>query len=217
MAGTSGAGKTTTARRLSERLGIPHTEIDSLFHGPNWEPLPSFQADVDAFTSQDAWVMEFQYNSVHPVLAQRADTLVWLHFRRTTVMRRLISRTVRRRLTRQELWNGNVESPLHMILTDRDHIVRWGWRTHAGRQQQVRDAIAANPHLQLVELRDQREGRPLARCPLGSEGGLLPGALSQMLHTCAVFATGRQDYNRSASWAAIASRSSASVSRSSAA
>ncbi len=33
VAGTSGAGKTTVARRVAAVLSIPHIEIDALFHG----------------------------------------------------------------------------------------------------------------------------------------------------------------------------------------
>jgi adenylate kinase family enzyme len=157
VAGSSGAGKTTTCNRLAERLGLARVEIDGLFHGPGWEPRESFAADVDAFTQGPAWVIEWQYRSVRPLLAARADTLVWLDFRRTTVMTRLIRRTVIRRLRRVELWNGNLEPPLWTFFTDRDHIVRWGWRTHADKPAQVREVVAANPHLQVIVLRSQRE------------------------------------------------------------
>src|SRR3712207_7517851 len=34
VAGTSGSGKTTLAARIGRELGIPHVEIDALFHGP---------------------------------------------------------------------------------------------------------------------------------------------------------------------------------------
>jgi hypothetical protein len=54
-------------------------------------------------------------------------------------MRQVIRRTVRRRLSRQVLWNGNREPPLWTLLTDRDHIVRWAWRTH---RRRVDDAMA---------------------------------------------------------------------------
>lgn len=34
VAGTSGAGKTTLARRTAAVLDIPHIELDALYHGP---------------------------------------------------------------------------------------------------------------------------------------------------------------------------------------
>ncbi len=44
VAGTSGAGKTTVARRVSVLLDIPHIEIDALFHGPGWTPQGTFES-----------------------------------------------------------------------------------------------------------------------------------------------------------------------------
>lgn len=69
VAGTSGAGKTTFARRLAEELNIPHVEIDALFHGPNWTPRESYEADVRRFVETPAWVTEWQYRVVRDLLA----------------------------------------------------------------------------------------------------------------------------------------------------
>ncbi|WHF21065.1 hypothetical protein QJS66_12400 [Kocuria rhizophila] len=42
VAGSAGAqGKTTLCREIARRSGIPHTEIDALFHGPGSSPAPS--------------------------------------------------------------------------------------------------------------------------------------------------------------------------------
>jgi len=125
VAGTSGSGKTTLAATVGEVLGLPHVEIDALFHGPGWTPRASFIADVDAFTRQDRWVTEWQYSAVRDLLADRADLLVWLDLPRVRVMRQVIRRTLRRRVRRQPLWNGNLEPALWTVLRDPDHIVRW--------------------------------------------------------------------------------------------
>ena len=40
VVGNSGSGKSTLARELAASLGVPHLELDSVYHQPGWEPLP---------------------------------------------------------------------------------------------------------------------------------------------------------------------------------
>ncbi|MGW4944408.1 AAA family ATPase [Actinoplanes sp. NPDC004185] len=166
MAGTSGSGKTTLAARIAVALQIPHTEIDSLFHGPQWTPRPTFEADVHRVTAEPAWVVEWQYTSVRAHLAGRADLLVWLDLPRALVMRQVIRRTVIRRLRREKLWNGNVEAPLWTILTTKDHIVRWAWQTHGTAKDQVLTLMRERPGLDVVRLRSRDEIERWLRGPL---------------------------------------------------
>lgn len=35
--GTTGSGKSTVAKKLSEKLNVPHIQLDFLFWKPNWE------------------------------------------------------------------------------------------------------------------------------------------------------------------------------------
>lgn len=157
VAGVSGAGKTTLAGQLARILDLPQTELDSLYHGPNWTPRAGFADDVDQRTSVPGWVIEWQYRQVRRMLAGRADTLVWLDFPVRVSMTRLIRRTVRRRLRGEELWNGNVESPLWTIFTDRDHIIRWGWRTRHTLKALVPTLEGTFPGLQVVRLTSPAE------------------------------------------------------------
>lgn len=158
VAGASGVGKTSVARRIEQRLGLPHTEIDALFHGPNWTMLPGFVESVEAFSAEERWVTEWQYaTQLGDLLTSRADTLVLLDYSVATHMSRLVRRTLRRRLWRIELWNGNVEPPLHTILTDPEHIVRWGWKGRARVRRRTDAAGQAWPTLRVVRLRSQGE------------------------------------------------------------
>ncbi len=176
VAGVSGTGKTTAAARIAEVLGSEHIEIDALFHGENWVPRPTFAADVDAFTSQETWVTEWQYSSARPLLAARADLMVWLDLPFRVTLWRLVRRTLRRRFSRQTLWNGNREAPLHTFFTDPDHVVRWAITTRHRLRTAVPDAATAHPGLVVVRLRTQREvdtwvtrlGLSSARQPPGS-------------------------------------------------
>ncbi|WP_174777043.1 AAA family ATPase [Cryobacterium lactosi] len=158
VAGVSGTGKTTLAARIAGLTGGAHTEIDALFHGPNWVQRPDFLDDVRAFIAAESWTTEWQYSVARPLLAESADLLVWLDlpFLRVTLPR-VIRRTIRRRVHREALWNGNVEPPLHTVFTDREHIVRWAVSTRRNYHQRVPQLALEHPHLVVVRLRSQRE------------------------------------------------------------
>lgn len=166
VAGTSGSGKTTLAARISEGLGVRHVEIDGLFHGPGWTPRETFEAEVEAFSAEPDWVTEWQYSVVRERLSQRADLVVWLDLRRATVMRRVVQRTVCRRLCRQVLWNGNIEPPLWTVFTDREHIVRWAWSTHHKDAQRIVAVQQQRPDLVIVRLRDRHAVEKWVNGPL---------------------------------------------------
>jgi adenylate kinase family enzyme len=158
VAGVSGSGKTTLAARIAAIVDAPHTEIDGLYHGEEWMPRPQFLDDVRALVSQDAWTTEWQYSDARPILAERADLLVWLDvpFLRLTLPR-VTARTLRRRLTRQELCNGNIEPPLHTFFTDREHIVRWAISTRNKYRDRMPRLQAQHPDLVIVRLRSPHE------------------------------------------------------------
>lgn len=157
VAGVSGSGKTTLAGRISEALGIPHTEIDALYHGPNWKPRAEFDDDVRQLVAGDAWVTEWQYSSARPLLAERAELLVWLDPPYRQTLWRVVRRTARRRARRERLWNGNVEPPFWRSLLDPEGIIRWSIATRHKYAAQVPQALTDHPHLVAVRLRSQRE------------------------------------------------------------
>ena len=157
VAGTSGSGKTTLAARIGSLLDIEHIQIDSLFHGPNWTPRPTFESDVGEFLARPSWITEWQYSSVRDRLADRAELFLWLDLPRRTVMRQVIVRTFRRRFGRTVLWNGNIEPPLHRIFFDRDHIVRWAWNTSRLTAERVQRLSVRCPELTIVRLRSHSE------------------------------------------------------------
>lgn len=137
---------------IADELGIAHTEIDGLYHGPGWVPRESFGADVERLAAQDSWVTEWQYPLARPLLLERADLMVWLDLPVAAVLRQVTARTIRRRLSRQVLWNGNREAPLLSILTDRDHIIRWSWRTRHSSGHRVSLVSDTHPLLPVVRL-----------------------------------------------------------------
>ena len=158
VSGISGAGKTTLARALGERWGLPAHELDALHHGPGWVPRPEFAADVRRFAAGDRWITEDQYHGVlGDLLWERADTVIWLDLPRRTIMWRVIRRTVTRLVLRTELWNGNRERLLDLARPS--HPIRWAWSRAESRSRETAKRAARFPRVTVVRLRTSGEAR----------------------------------------------------------
>jgi adenylate kinase family enzyme len=150
--GGSGAGKTTLAIAVAERLGLPHTEIDALYHGPGWVPREEFLDDVRALATRERWITEWQYADARPILLERCDLLVWLDLARAVTTWRVVRRTWRRRFRSEVLWNGNREGPLWHIVHDHEHIVRWAWSSHPRAAERIETVLRERRDLPVVRL-----------------------------------------------------------------
>jgi adenylate kinase family enzyme len=168
ITGASGSGKSTLRQAISTVLSLPTVELDALHHGPKWTIRPSFIDDVDRFTADPDWVTEWQYSAVKPLLLSRSDVLVWLDHTRWTVMHRVVRRTLRRRLFKQQLWNGNYEPPLRTLFTDPEHIIRWSWSSYQRRRREALDVALTHDQLAVVQLCGQRQVDTWIRGPLAA-------------------------------------------------
>ncbi len=148
VVGCSGAGKSTLSRRLAQRLGYRHVELDALFHQPNWQPLPTeqFQQATRDALHGDGWIAEGNYSAVRPLVRERSDMVIWLDLPRHKVMRQVIWRTLRRLATHEELWNGNRERWGNLFkLNPRQSILAWTWTRHAVYRQRYSEEMRNTP------------------------------------------------------------------------
>ena len=97
--GSSGSGKSTFARRLSDATGIPFVSLDALFWKPGWQPseASTFESCVAETTRQPRWVMDGNYISqgAGNLRRQLADTVIWFDLPRRTCMAGILRRIVR--------------------------------------------------------------------------------------------------------------------------
>jgi energy-coupling factor transporter ATP-binding protein EcfA2 len=154
VVGTSCSGKTTLARALAVRLGHPYTELDALFWGPAWQPVPRelFDARVAEAVAGAHWVLDGGYSTVRPRIWARADTVVWLDYALPTVLGRWALRTVRRIRSREEFWpgTGNRESPRNALR--RDGLLWWILSTHRRRRRTMASQLADRPEIRVIRL-----------------------------------------------------------------
>ena len=170
VTGTSCSGKTTLARELARRLGVPHVEFDALFWGPDWTPVPpeTFRHRLTLALAADAWVSDGGYESSRDITWSRVDTVVWLDYPMRTVLARWARRTVRRIRTQEEFWpgTGNRESLRNALR--RDGLLWWILSTHRGRRRRMLQRMRDRTDLRWIRLRSPKETTAwLATVPVG--------------------------------------------------
>lgn len=150
---TSGAGKTTLARRLAAHYGVPHVELDSLHHLAGWAPNPDFESDVAAALREPGWIVDGNYHGrLRSLVTDAADLVVWLDLPIWVCTWRMATRTAGRRLRREELWNGNRET-FHNAVLARDGLFRYALSTYRRRRREMPARLRGRT---VVHLRSQR-------------------------------------------------------------
>jgi len=168
VVGNSGSGKTTFGRQLASALGLRFVELDAIYHQPDWEPLPRevLRRRVAEIVAEDAWVVDGNYSAVRDLVLARADTIVWLDLSRLTVTRQIVWRTLRRAITRAELWNGNRESWRAVLSRDpAKSIILWSWTRHT-RYRERYAKLTADPsyaHLNVLRISSTSQAQRLVR------------------------------------------------------
>jgi len=156
VVGTTGSGKTTVAREIARRLGIEHIELDALFWKPDWGQTPDdeFLPAVDEATRDERWVLDGNYSRTRPIVWPRADTVVWLDYRFPRVFAQLLWRTIRRSITKEELWSGCREG-FRVSFFSRESILIWCLQTYWRRRRNYPELFSRPEyeHLRLIHLR----------------------------------------------------------------
>jgi adenylate kinase family enzyme len=162
VVGTSGSGKTTMAQHLAQHLSIPHIELDALHWDPDWTPVPReiFRQRVSEALQGEAWTTDGNYSAVRDVVWGRADTVVWLDYPLPVILWRVTTRTIRRIVKQEELWNENREQ-FGMAFFNRDSIILWALRTYRRRKREypILFSKPEHAHLDVVHLKSPSAAR----------------------------------------------------------
>jgi adenylate kinase family enzyme len=159
VVGTSCSGKTTLARAISRRLAVPHVELDAIFWGRDWTPIPTplFRARLERALAGEDWVADGGYAAVRDITWARVETIVWLDYPLRTVLGRWARRTIARIRSHEEFWagTGNRESVRHTVR--RDSLLWWILTTHRRRRRSHLAAMATATNVAWVRLTSPAE------------------------------------------------------------
>jgi adenylate kinase family enzyme len=164
--GTSGAGKTTLARKIAGPLGLPHIELDAINWQAGWRDLdrhdqPEFVRRVAQAIQAERWVADGNYGAVRDMLWRQATHLVWLDYERPVIMARVIARSVRRAALGREVWFGTGNREHWRDFMRPSHPIRWAWSTWRQRRRETEERLRRPEfaHLLVFRLRRPAEAR----------------------------------------------------------
>lgn len=159
--GTTGAGKSTLAAQLAQRLDTSCVDLDVLNWEANWQQVSTevFRERVTEATQPERWVIAGNYSKARDLIWAQADTLIWLDYPFALVIWRLFRRTVKRVVTQEDLWGtGNRETWSKQFFS-RDSLFVWAVKTHRKYRRSI-DQVLAQPeyaHLQLIRFTSFRQ------------------------------------------------------------
>src|SRR4051812_43880374 len=117
IVGCAGSGKTRLAAALALGTSLPHVERDELGELGSAE----YRRAVEEAVAAEAWIFDGAPYWVESIVYRRADTVLALDYRKWTVMRRVIWRSLR--------------SPDARSWFDPTHPVRWAWSVWGERRR----------------------------------------------------------------------------------
>jgi adenylate kinase family enzyme len=151
--GSGGAGKSTLAVRVAERLALPVVHLDARYWQPGWVPMPAdaWRRDVEALIAMPAWVMDGNYGGTLDVRLAASDTVVFLDLPRLVCLWRIVRRAIQHRgRSRPDMAPGCPEQVTW-------EFVRWVWTYPTRRRPDVLRRLAAlPPTTRVIVLRSQR-------------------------------------------------------------
>ncbi|MEA2672915.1 MAG: hypothetical protein QOI92_107 [Chloroflexota bacterium] len=156
--GSGGSGKSTFARKLAARTGLPLIQLDHLYWLPGWQEPPEdeWQARHAELIAGDRWIIDGNYGSTMVARLAVADTVVFLDLPRLVCLW-----SVLRRLALAGRFGRPSQVPGLSDKIDRAFLA-WIWNYPKDKRPEVLARLAQLPPTTTIhQLRSRRAAREL--------------------------------------------------------
>ncbi len=150
--GCGGAGKSTLARRLGEKLGLPVVHLDKLWWREGWTHIAQeeFDAALLAEVQKDCWIIDGNYNRSMPMRLQYCDTIIYLDFSRIACLTGVCKRILTSYGTvRPDMGEGCCERIDFEFL-------KWVWNFNARHREKYYKMLNETENVETIVLKNRR-------------------------------------------------------------
>ena len=150
--GCGGAGKSTLARVLGEKTGLPVVHLDKLFWRPGWENITREEFDRlhrEALAGEK-WIMDGNFDRTMAERMDSCDTVIYLDFSRVTCLLGV----VRRILTTY----GKVRPDMGEGCPERFdwEFLQWVWNFNKNKREKICRLLEQHPQKEIIILKNRR-------------------------------------------------------------
>jgi len=131
--GSGGAGKSTLATQIGDKLNLPVYHLDALFWKPGWvEPAKEEWIEIqENICSKEEWIADGNYGGTMELRLIKCDTVIFLDLPRMTCVFRALKRSITyRNRTRPDMAENCPEK------IDRNFI-KWIWGYPKSRRPKI--------------------------------------------------------------------------------
>ncbi len=153
--GCGGAGKSTLARQLGQKMNLPVVHLDKLFWKPGWEESSDEEIDEKIFRELEKpqWIMDGNFGRTLPRRLEYCDTVIWLDYPRLTCFLGVLKRVITTYGTvRPDMGEGCPER------FDWDFL-KWVWGFNRKNRKRFQTLLDGAPQVQTVRLKNRRQAR----------------------------------------------------------
>ena len=150
--GCGGAGKSTLARQLGDKLNLPVVHLDKLYWKPGWvqESREEFDRKLSLELDKGRWILDGNFNRTMPQRMAKCDTVIYLDFPRMTcllgVMKRILTTYGK---VRPDMGDG---CPERFDL----EFLQWVWNYNKNNREKIYQLLDEAAHAQKIVLKNRR-------------------------------------------------------------
>ena len=152
--GCGGAGKSTLARKLGEKTGIPVVHLDQIWWSPgNWLHLEREEFDRRLLeeVEKPRWILDGNFNRTMEVRLEKGDTVSYLDFSRMACLKSWMGRVIKN-------W-GHARADMAEGCTEwfDPEMAKWIWRFNRDNRKRYHALLDGLEGKQVYILKNRRE------------------------------------------------------------